>query len=336
MRIVLLGSPAFTLPTLHALAATEHTIVAVVTQPDRPAGRGHAPTPPPVKVAALELGLTVRQPENVSAPESVEALRALEPDVFVVAAYGQILRQRLLDVARRGSLNVHASLLPRHRGASPIAAAILAGDAVTGVTIMEVVRALDAGPMVARVETPISPFDTTGSLEERLSQAGAQLLVETLAPWAEGRLMPEPQDDAFATYAPQLKREEARLDWSLPAEDLWRRVRAFNPWPVAYTTWRGEELRIWDAWPLAGDSGATPGTVLAPERLAAEAIIPPSAMERGARGEVSGAVAEETFLVQTGAGRLVIRRLQRAGRRAVSGLEFLRGQRNLVGSRFGE
>ena len=235
MRIVLLGSPAFTLPTLEALVASPHELVAIVTQPDRPAGRGHALVPPPVKVAALEHGLNVLQPQNVSAPESVAVIQALEPDVFVVAAYGQILRQRLLDVPKRGSLNVHASLLPRHRGASPIAAAILAGDDVTGVTVMEVVRALDAGPMVAKVEEPISPFDTTGSLEERLSRAGAELLARVLDPWAAGEIIAEPQDDALA---PMRRRSSARtplIDWTLPAIEIWRRVRAFNPWPVAYT-----------------------------------------------------------------------------------------------------
>lgn len=315
MRLVFLGSPEFALPTLDALIASRHDLVAVVTQPDRPAGRGHALVAPPVKVAALVRGLTVLQPENVSAPESVERLAALGPDALIVAAYGQILRQRVLDLAKRGSLNVHASLLPRHRGASPVAAAILAGDDLTGVSIMEVVRALDAGPVVAQVEEPILPSDTTGTLEKRLAEVGAQLLSETLDAWLERRIEPTPQDESLATYAPQIRRVDARLEWSLPALDLWRRVRAFNPWPVAFTTWRGEELRIWEAWPLAGDRGA-PGEVLPAERL------PP---------EAGG---EETFSVQTGSGRLAIKTLQRQGRRAISGLEFLRGQRGLIGSRF--
>ncbi|MPZ47851.1 MAG: methionyl-tRNA formyltransferase [Dehalococcoidia bacterium] len=318
MRVVLLGSPAFTLPALEALIAGPNQIVAVITQPDRPAGRGHALAPPPVKSAALAHGLNVLQPVNVSSPESVAALQALEPDVFVVAAYGQILRQRLLDVPKRGSLNVHASLLPRHRGASPIAAAILAGDEVTGVTVMEVVRALDAGPMVAKVEEPITPFDTAGSLEERLSLAGAELLARVLDPWAAGDLPAEPQDDELATYAPQLKREEALIDWTLPAVETWRRVRAFNPWPVAYTSWRGEELRIWEAWPLDGETGQEPGTILT------AATLPPEA----------GSSAQ-TFSVQTGRGRLAILKLQRQGRQTLAGLDFLRGQRDLVGSRFG-
>jgi len=317
MRLVLMGSPAFALPTLEALLATGHELVAVVTQPDRPAGRGRAPQAPAVKVAALEHGLRLLQPENVSAPDSVEALRALEPDVFVVAAYGQILRQRLLDVPKQGSLNVHASLLPRHRGAAPVAAAILAGDSVTGVSIMEVVRALDAGPVVARYEEPILPYDTTGTLEERLAAGGARLLAEVLDAWAAGDLPARPQDEGLVSYAPQIKRDDARLDWSLPAIDLWRRVRAFNPWPVAFSSAGGEELRIWESYPLEGDSGLPPGTVLPVEEL------PPEAR------------SEASFSVQCGAGRLAVLRAQRPGKRALGGSELLRGLPRLVGSRLG-
>jgi methionyl-tRNA formyltransferase len=293
------------LPALEALLALpEVEVVAVVTQPDRPAGRGHGTTAPPVKAAALERGLVVLQPENVSAPESIEALRKLAPDVAVVAAYGQILRQRFLELPVRGCVNVHASLLPRHRGASPIAASILAGDAVTGVTLMEVVRALDAGPMIARVEEPILDMDTTGTLEQRLSLAGGRLITEALLPWYEGALPSVAQDEAVVTYAPQLRREDARLDWSLPSIELWRRVRAFNPWPVAFTTCRGEELRVLEASPRPGDG--VPGTVVS----------------IGADGPV----------VQCGEGRLTLRRVQRAGKRAQAGVEFVHGARELVGS----
>jgi methionyl-tRNA formyltransferase len=319
MRIVLMGSPDFAVPTLRELVAGKHGLVAVVTQPDRPAGRGRAWTPPPAKVAALEYGLPVLQPVDVSSPPSVERLKALEPDVFVVAAYGQILRQRVLDLPQRGSLNVHASFLPRHRGASPVSAAILAGDELTGVTIMEVVRALDAGPIVARVAEPISAHDTAGSLEARLATAGARLLCETLTPWAEGRLTPEPQDETLATYAPMLKRRDALIDWSKPAIRLWREVRAYDPWPVAHTVVAGAELRIREAWPLEGDSGRRPGTVLPPEDLPFDA---------GSN--------EPAFSVQTGEGRLAVIRLQRTGKRALGSLDFLRGQRGLVGSVLGE
>jgi methionyl-tRNA formyltransferase len=319
MRIVFFGSPDFALPSLEALRNSTHEVVAVVSQPDRPAGRGHAATPPPVKLLAQSHGLPVLQPEKVSDPDSVEALRALQPDVFVVAAYGQILRQRLLDVPQRGSLNVHASLLPRWRGASPVAASILAGDEVTGVTLMEMVRALDAGPMVARVEVDISPHDTTGTLEPRLAAAGAALLAESLDGWASGLLTATPQDEPLVTYAPQLTRADALIDWSLPAIEVWRRVRAFNPWPVAHTRWRGEELRIHEAWPLVHDSGELPGTVLPATALPPEANDPRPA-----------------FAVATGAGALAVRRLQRPGKRALSGEEFLRGQRDLIGERLVE
>ena len=319
MRLAFLGSPTFALPSLNALLTSQHEVVAVVTQPDRPAGRGHAPSPPPMKSLALAHGLDVMQPERVSDPESVALIRALQPDVLIVAAYGQILRQRLLDVPRRGALNVHASLLPRHRGASPVTAAILAGDPISGVTIMEMVRALDAGPIVARVEEPVSAIDTAATLEPRLAAAGARLLLAVLDPWAEGRLPATPQEETLATYAPLIKREEALIDWTRSALELWRRVKAFNPWPVAHTTWQGAELRIFEAWPLEGDSGREPGTVLE------EALLPSTAPDP----------ASTAFSVQTGSGRLAVISLQRSGRRAMGGAEFLRGQRGLLGDRLG-
>ena len=322
MRIVFFGSPEFALPSLEGLIASRHEVVAVVTQPDRPAGRKHVLTPPPVKQRALEHGLPLLQPSKVSDESSVEALRALDADVFVVAAYGQILRQRVLDLPKRGCLNVHASLLPRHRGASPIAAAIMAGDDATGVTIMEMVRALDAGPMVAAVEEPILPSDTTGSLEARLAVAGAQKLLDVLEPWAAGALVAMPQDEALATYAPQISRADAEIDWSRPAVEIWRAVRAYNPWPVAYTAFAGQELRLLEAWPLPSNSpgGAEPpGTVLAPAKLPSEA----------------GAGEVETFAVTTGTGLLAVLRIQKPGGKPMSGMEYLRGQRALAGARLG-
>lgn len=319
MRLILLGSPRFALPTLGTLLESEHELIAVVTQPDRPAGRGHSSKAPPVKQAALERDTAVLQPENVNSPESLERLKELEPDIFVVAAYGQILRQRLLDLPKRGSLNVHASLLPRWRGASPITAAILAGDPKTGVTIMEVVRALDAGPIVATREETISHFDTASSLEERLAEAGASLLGETLTPWAERAIASRDQNGSLVSYANQLKREDARLDWSLSAEDLWHRVRAFNPWPGAFTTWIGEEIKIWQAWPLPkSEFNAPAGTVLEPQQLPSQ----------------SGS-SEEAILIQTGEGSLAIISLQQAGRRSTTGIEFSRGHQSLIGSRVG-
>jgi len=314
-----MGSPEFAVPTMLALLESPHELVAVVTQPDRPAGRGHSSTSPPAKAFALEQGLLVLQPVNVSSPPSVERLRALAPDVIVVAAYGQILRERVLDLPKRGCLNVHASLLPRHRGASPVVAAILAGDDLTGVTIMEMVRALDAGPVVAQSEEPVSPHDNTGMLEERLARKGARLLVEVLDDWAEHRIQPQPQDDAQATYAPMVRRADALIDWSRPAVQIWREVRAFNPWPVAHTTYQGEDLRILEAWPLEGDKDLAPGTVLPPQKL-----------PEGAR------IASDPPLVQTATGRLALLKVQQAGKKAVSGPDFARGHRGFVGSVLGK
>lgn len=300
-----MGSPEFALPSLRRLAESPHDIVAVVTQPDRPAGRGRGLEAPPAKRLALEFGLPVLQPEKVSADEPVAELRALEPDVIVIAAFGQILRQRVLDIPRRGSLNVHASLLPKYRGAAPIAAAIIAGERETGVTIMEVVRALDAGPMVTRRATAIEAEDTSGTLTAKLAGLGADLLLETLEPWAEGRLTAEPQDDALASYAPPVARGDARIDWEMAAEDVWRRVRAYNPWPVAHTHLDGVEIRIFEAAPLEDAPPDPPGQVFA------------------LRGGGFG--------VRCGRGSLAILKVQRPGGRALPGAEFLRGMRGLTG-----
>ncbi len=319
MRLVFMGSPAFALPTLRRLVDSEHEVVAVYTQPDRQAGRGRALAPPPAKEWALAHGLSVLQPPRVSAPEPVEGLAALKPDLIVIAAFGQILKQPVLDIPPRGILNVHASLLPRHRGAAPIAAAILAGDAETGVTIMQVELALDAGPVLAARPTPISDDDTTGTLTEKLAEQGASLLMEVLPGWLSGKLQARPQDEALATYAPPVRKEDALVDWNLPAVEIWRRVRAYNPWPVAFTTLRGQPLRLLEAWPLAAESGEAPGTVVR---------CPAPTAESGG--------TDAAFAVQTGEGLLGIVRVQRAGRRAMTAAEFLRGERELIGKRLGE
>ena len=262
MRIVFMGSPQFALAAMERLISSEHELLAVVTQPDRPAGRGRSLRPPPVSELARAHGLPVLQPSRVNAPESLDALRALKPEAIVIVAYGQILKQPLLDIPSRGLLNVHASLLPRHRGASPATAALLAGDAETGVTILEVVLALDAGPMLAQRSLAISDDDTTGSLNEKLAPLGAELLIETLPAWERGELTPQPQGEALATYAPTVRREDAIIDWSLPAADVWRRVRAYSPWPAATTSFDREPLRILEAWPLDMRADAGPGVVL--------------------------------------------------------------------------
>jgi methionyl-tRNA formyltransferase len=315
VRVVFMGSPAFALPTLRRLIESEHEVAGVVTQPDRPAGRRRALRPPPAKELALAHGLPVLQPEHVNAPEALDALRALAPDVIVIAAYGQILKQPLLDIPKRGALNVHASLLPKYRGAAPVAAAILAGERETGVTIMEVVLALDAGPMVAQRSTAIDPHDTTGTLAEKLAAIGGDLLVEVLAAWASGHLAAQPQEASLSTYAAQITRDDASIDWSLPAEEVWLRVRAYNPWPVATTAVDGEPLRILEAWPLDDEPADAPGTVVA---LPADSRVPGAA-----------------FAVRCGRGVLAVVRAQRPGKRPLSGEELLRGYRGLIRKRLG-
>ena len=236
MSIVFIGTPAFAVPSLHALARDGHSIAAVITQPDRPAGRHQAPRPPPVKIAALELGVRVLQPANLRDSDTLLRLRELSPDVIVVVAYGQILRPAVLEIPTHGVLNVHPSLLPRWRGASPIPAAILAGDDQTGVTVMLMDAGMDSGPIIAQSEAPIDDNDTAASLSDSLSQVGASLLAETLPRWLAGDIVPRPQDESQATTCPLLRKEDGAIDWTLPAIDIWRRVRAYNPWPAAFTS----------------------------------------------------------------------------------------------------
>ncbi|UCH86102.1 MAG: methionyl-tRNA formyltransferase [Dehalococcoidia bacterium] len=322
MRLVFMGTPEFALPSLRALVEGGYNIVGVYTRPDRLAGRGRALTPPAVKTAALDYGLPVFQPPGLRRPEAVEELASLKPDVIVVCAFGVILRQPVLDTPAKGVLNVHPSLLPRHRGASPIAAAILAGDEQTGVTIMLLDPGMDTGPILSQRAVPVSPQDTSGSLGGRLAEVGAELLLEVLPRWLADEIEPQPQDDSLATYSSLLSKEDGEIDWNLPAIDIWRRVRAFNPWPGAFTTMEGQILHIWEAWPLSVGGAEEPGTVLS---LSAEQrqTLPPEVDEK------------ETLAVQTGEGLLAILRLQRAGRRSLTAAEFVRGQRDLFGRRLG-
>jgi methionyl-tRNA formyltransferase len=321
-RVVFLGSPDFAVPSLRALVAAGHKVTGVVTQPDREAGRGRRMLPPAVKVAAEELGLPVLQPASLRRPEAVAELAALRPDVLVVAAFGQILRRNVLELAPHGVLNVHASLLPRWRGASPVTAAIVAGDAATGVSIMLLDEGLDTGPVLATRESPIAEDDTGGSLTDRLAQIGAELLVEALPIWLNGTITPRPQEHDAATYAPKLEKGAGRIDWSEPAALIARKVRAYSPWPGAYTPFKGEPLRIHSAVSLSGGQAAEPGIVVEvePDRR------PSGPLEPGAAA----------FAVGTGDGLLLPLRLQRAGRRAIDATEFLRGERGLIGSRLDE
>ncbi|MCY3915976.1 MAG: methionyl-tRNA formyltransferase [Chloroflexi bacterium] len=249
-KIVFMGTPAFALPSLNALMVS-HQVVGVVSQPDRRAGRRKRLRESPVKTLAREAGLPLIQPHRIRDEAAIETLCSWAADLHVVAAYGQILPPSLLELPRYGTVNVHASLLPRWRGAAPIQAAIKAGDGVSGVTIMRLDAGLDTGPLLAKRALPLSPDETGQSLHDKLSLLGAELLVETLPRYLSGEIEPRRQDDSRATYAPRIKKEEGRIDWTCPARSIERMVRAFTPWPGAYTFWAGAPLRI-----LAGRHGA--------------------------------------------------------------------------------
>ena len=242
-RILFMGSPDFAVPALEQLALVSQ-IVAVVTQPDKPSGRGRIMQSPPVKLKALGLGIPVIQPEKVNDPLVIDQLNQYKLDLVVVAAFGQILRKKILELTPFGCVNIHASLLPRWRGAAPIQACILAGDEQTGVTIMKMDAGVDTGPILNQAAIPIDPEDTGGSLSDKLSTLGGELLVETLPGYLSGKILPENQDDKQATYAPMLKKEEGFLDTTLPADLLVRKVRAFNPWPGTYIDFNGNPMKV--------------------------------------------------------------------------------------------
>lgn len=308
LSIVFAGTPAFAVPALEAIAASRHVLRAVYTQPDRPAGRGRQLGQSAVKQAAARLGLPVEQPTTLRGSGAAEQLASYRPDVVVVAAYGLLLPQAVLDVAALGCVNIHASLLPRWRGAAPIQRALLAGDTETGISIMRMAAGLDTGPVMSRRTQRIGPADTAGSLHESLAALGAAMIVEAIDDLAQGRAQFEPQDDAAATRAPKLSKAEAAIDWAQPAVTIERMVRAFDPWPVAETRLHGQQLRIWKARVGLPHPAAQPGTVLA--------------------------VGADGIVVATGAGTLVIDRLQLEGRRALDAAEFSRA-RHIAGAMLG-
>jgi len=308
LRIVFMGSPQHAVPTLEALVLNRYNVVAVYTQPDRPAGRGRALVQPPVKEAALKMGLAVVQVNDLRPAGALEELREFKPDIIVICAFGQILPQSVLDIPPKQCLNVHFSLLPRHRGASPVAAAILAADAFTGVSVQLVRKKLDTGPVLAAAAVPIFASDNTGSLTEKLAVIGAHLLNEVLVGWQRGKIKPRPQREADASYFPQVKKADGEIDWSLPAVEIWRRVRAFYPWPGCYTYWRGKMLKIIEAVPVRTEELAKIGEIIA---------LP------GPNGIIG---------IGTGGGVLGIINVQMAGKKVMSAAEFLRGQRDFIGS----
>jgi methionyl-tRNA formyltransferase len=311
LRLGFAGTPQFAVSALERLARSAHTVEAVFTQPDRPAGRGRTVHPSPVKKRALELGLTVLQPASFKTAEAVEALRALQLDALVVTAYGLMLPPAALAAPRLGCINIHASLLPRWRGAAPIQRALLAGDATTGITIMRMDEGLDTGPMLGVREIEIAPGDTAGSLQARLAGLGGELICETLDALAAGRVQEVPQPQSGVTYAAKISKAEALIDWQQDAVQVLRRIRAFNPSPVAETRLDGAQLRIWEA-------GLTPADARA-------------ATERAAPGAVLHA-APEGIDVACGRGSVRITRLQLAGRRALMPDEFILARR-LAGAR---
>ncbi|WP_277961378.1 methionyl-tRNA formyltransferase [Pseudomonas sp. RIT-To-2] len=261
MRIVFAGTPEFAAEHLKALLASPYEVVAAYTQPDRPAGRGQKLMPSPVKQLALEHGITVLQPPTLRNEDAQAELAALKPDLMVVVAYGLILPQAVLDIPRLGCINSHASLLPRWRGAAPIQRAVQAGDAESGVTVMRMEAGLDTGPMLLKVSTPISTRDTGGSLHDRLAEMGPPAVVEAIAGLAAGTLPGEVQDDTLANYAHKLNKDEARIDWARPANELERLVRAFYPWPICHSTLNGEAVKVLAA--QVADGQGAPGTILA-------------------------------------------------------------------------
>ena len=305
-----MGSPEFAVPSLTGLVRDGHEVVAVYTQPDKPAGRGRQPAGSPAKAAALALGLPVVQPATLRTPESVSGLKALYPDALVVAAYGKLLPSEVLAVPRRGAVNVHPSLLPRWRGAAPVAAAILAGDEFSGVSIMVMDVGLDTGPVLAQAQVPVAPWDDTGSLTGKLARVGAAMLGDVLAAWSQGELKARPQDESGATLSRPITKEQGEIDWQGSARDIWRRVRAFRPWPGTYTRWRGQRLDILGALPLEG-----PGTDRVGEVVA-----------------LSGLPAAAAFGIATGSGILGVLQVRLEGKREMTAAEFRRGQRDFIGA----
>lgn len=313
LRVVFMGTPALAAYILERLirsAGAIHQVVGVVTRPDRPRGRGLELEPSEVGALAARHGLPLLKPEKIRIPAFVDALRQFEPDLLVVAAYGRILPDVVLEVARLMPINVHASLLPRHRGASPIEGVILAGDATSGVTIMRITSRMDAGPILLMRATPMAPDETQATLKSRLAELGAEALIEALAMIARGELRETPQDEALATYTAPLRKQDALIDWSADAVRIERMVRAFDPWPVARTALEGRELLVYRARVVdPAARGAAPGTIIS---------------------------LGSAPLVQCGTGTIKLLELQAAGRKRMAASEFMRGRRVAAGRRLGQ
>ena len=309
MRLIFCGTPQFAVPTLEKLIAEKFEVELVVTNPDEPFGRGYAAKAPPIKVVAEKAGLNVSQPARLKDPATVEFLSRFHPDAIVVVAYGHIIPPWMIDLPRLGCINLHASLLPKYRGAAPIAWAIIRGERVTGVTTMKIDPGLDTGDILLCREVEIGEEDTAPALSEKLSTLGADLMVETLRGLERGEITPRPQDSSQATLAPMLRKEDGRIDWSLTTEEISRRVRGLQPWPGAYTSFRGKRLQIWVAQPAAAGS---------------QAALQPGTLE---------AQSGKLFIACGAGSRLEAMELQLEGRKRVSARDFLNGVRLLPGEK---
>lgn len=304
MNIVFMGTPAFAVPSLRMLLKEGYNVVAVVTQPDRPQGRKKVLTPTPVKEVALEFGLPVLQPQRMRSPEAVEQLAVYKPDLIVTAAYGQILPKAVLDMPQFGCVNIHGSLLPKYRGGAPIQRSIINGESITGITLMYMAEGLDTGDMISQIGVPIEDYDTSGSMFEKLSEVGASLLQRELPQLLEGHVTPIPQNDEESTYAPNLKREDEKIDWNRSSRDIYNQIRGLVPFSGAFTIWEDEVFKVWEALlptesPVECTSSAVPGTVLQ--------------------------LSSEFIEVATANGSLRLTKVQPSGKKVLEADSFLRG-----------
>jgi methionyl-tRNA formyltransferase len=306
-----MGTPDFAVPALEKLIDGGYEVAVVYTQPDKAAGRGRVVEEPPVKKAALRHNLTVLQPENFKSAETKRQLLELKPDTIVVAAFGQILPRSVLEIPAFGCINIHPSLLPKYRGVAPVPAAILNGEEFTGVSIMLMDKGIDTGPVLTSVHVPVLQQDTTETLMQKLANTSAQLLLDTLPGWFRKEITPQLQNNGEATYTKMLTKEAGEIDWKLPAVQIWRQVRAYQPWPGSYTRWQGKQLKILEAVPLTGEVTGEAGTVLNVNKN------------------------EAAFGVVTGNGILGVKKVQMEGKKAVTADEFLRGQRQFIGAKLG-
>ena len=299
-KIVFMGTPDFSVPVLQQILKDGYEVIGVVTQPDRPVGRKKTLTPPPVKVEAEKHNIPVYQPEKIRQSEELAAIINLQPDLIITAAFGQILPKELLEAPKFGCINVHASLLPELRGGAPIHYSIIQGKEKTGITIMYMAEKLDAGDILTQVEVAIAESDTVGTLHDKLSEAGSKLLSETLPKLLSGSITPIPQDDALATFASNIRRSDELIDWSLTGEEIYNKVRGMNPWPVAFTTYKKEVMKIWSVQKVAKENPDVPGAILA--------------------------IEEDGFIIGTGNGTAIkVTELQPAGKKKMTAEVYLRG-----------